>query len=105
MRQCLTLLILIWLATPAFADEAPPWKPSKIIVCEEIQSANPAPICARTCATWARSQPDFQVSLDACIANCQPKKTALSCKSADGTFETCRRTWRMSVHSGRPEIV
>jgi len=63
MRQCLTLLILVWLGTPAFADEAPPWKPSKIIVCEEIQSANPAAICARTCATWARSQPDFQISL------------------------------------------
>jgi hypothetical protein len=75
MRQCLTLLILVWLGTPAFADEAPPWKPSKIIVCEEIQSANPAAICARTCATWARSQPDFQISLDACMANCQPKKT------------------------------
>ena len=74
MRQCLTLLILIWFGTPAVADEAPPWKPSKIIVCEEIQSASPAPICARTCATWARSQPDFQVSLDACIANCQPKQ-------------------------------
>ena len=36
------LLILIGLGAPAFADEAQSWKPSKIIVCEEIQSANPA---------------------------------------------------------------
>ncbi|MFX8324020.1 hypothetical protein ABTL43_19610, partial [Acinetobacter baumannii] len=73
-RYNLALLILICLSAPTFADDPPPWKPSKIIVCEEIQSANPAPICARTCAAWARSQPDFQVSLDACMANCQQKK-------------------------------
>jgi len=67
-------VISCWAARPV-DWQAPPWKPSKIIVCEEIQSANPAAICARTCATWARSQPDFQISLDACMANCQPKKT------------------------------
>jgi len=38
------LLVLVWLGGPAFADEALPLKPSKIIVCEEIQSANPAQI-------------------------------------------------------------
>jgi hypothetical protein len=84
MRQCLTLLILIWLGTPAFADEAPPWKPSKIIVCEEIQSANPAAIWRERAQHGRGLSPIFKFHLMPAWQIANRKKPALSCKSADG---------------------
>src|SRR5262245_66524869 len=31
----------------------------------------PIPICHKPCVTWARGQPDFQFSYDACVAQCR----------------------------------
>jgi hypothetical protein len=68
MRQCPTLLILIWLGAPAFADEVEAAKPREPVVCEVVQTA--VSICTKPC-TWAKSQPDFQYSFNACVADCQ----------------------------------
>lgn len=34
--------------------------------CDEVHVA----MCTRPCKTWASSQPDFQYSYHACVANC-----------------------------------
>jgi hypothetical protein len=72
MRQCLTLLILIWLGAPAFADEVEAKKPHNPVVCEVIQTA--VSICTNPCTTWAKSQADFRYSFNACVADCQKQK-------------------------------
>jgi hypothetical protein len=55
------------LGAPAFADEVQFSKPRKPVVCEVVQTA--VLICTKPCTTWANSQPDFQYSLDACVAD------------------------------------
>ena len=77
MRECLTLLILLGLGAPAFGEQVQAEKPRTFVVCEEVATA--IPICAKPCTTWAKSQPDFQYSFDACVANCQKQKQKASC--------------------------
>src|SRR5262245_49194974 len=75
MRRHAAAVLLLVILTPALAasEERPP-TPSRAqprlpgaIVCLVPRP----PICHKPCVTWARGQPDFQFSYDACGAKCR----------------------------------
>jgi len=71
--QYLTLMLMALTIAPAVADDAKASKAkAAILTCLEQQTS--LSICTKPCSTWAQSQPEFQYSFDACVANCRKEK-------------------------------
>lgn len=76
MRAALILMLVALIVPTARADSQRTATPQPMtpqpVVCEESQTLTS--LCTEPYATWARSQPDFENSLQVCIANCRKEK-------------------------------
>jgi hypothetical protein len=84
MRNAIGLICLLAMVGPAAAEPPPQAEARECrLVCERMERGNPTAgfvceellrpqsNCTNPCANWARLQPDFRFSLEACTAKCE----------------------------------